>query len=331
MPSDARRFRRFLALALAAHIALLVAARVGRETAHRAGEVADSLVEFDIEPADLPAVQPVSPAVPSPPLPAAERPTHQARRPAVAPPSSDSKASHADDLIGGEVQTGGSAAETWGFSATKGGTWAAIGQAQRDTIASELRNGARQDAARGSKTGGVVEKLDESDVERGFGRGGAVVAAIEEVVRESPTRPVGAVDFMVTIRRVGGVVATLLNGEGPAGFAALTAAIERRVAKATVRIPGGAEGLRVIVRVDARDLLYDGKAPRPNGVKLRASPGAIHATKESVAIELPSVAVLVKAGSCTVAVSPLGIGGDCMLDLPATYQVHGRIVREERL
>ena len=110
-----------------------------------------------------------------------------------------------------------------------------------------------------SQSGGVVEALDAHDVAVGLGRGGAVLALAEEAAR-GPDAPVrGSATLDVTIREGGALAARVVDASGDADAWSRVAATLTHIDPNRLRIPPGAHGWHVVVRVEAKLLFPDGR------------------------------------------------------------------------
>jgi hypothetical protein len=130
---------------------------------------------------------------------------------------------------------------------------------------------------RRSTTGGVAEALAEHDVAIGLGRGGPVLDAVEDAARSSEAPVAGTATFEVTVGRDGHVDAHVVAADGEAeGWERLAASLTSRIDPRRVRLPPGARGWRVVVRVDAREQLADGRDVRTlHGPRGSVEPSAL--------------------------------------------------------
>ncbi|MEO7112609.1 MAG: hypothetical protein ABI183_19340 [Polyangiaceae bacterium] len=105
----------------------------------------------------------------------------------------------------------------------------------------------------------MIQELDAQDVERGFGRGGPVVQAIETAVRDAVPSE-GSATFEVAIEKSGGVSVRVLEAAlNRAEWEKLSDAIVVLVKTKHIRFPATGLGLRVGVRVAASDHGPSGK------------------------------------------------------------------------
>lgn len=130
---------------------------------------------------------------------------------------------------------------------------------------------------RRSTTGGVSEALAEHDVAIGMGRGGAVLVAAEDAARSSEAPLAGTATFEVAVRSDGHVDAHVVDADGETeGWERVAASLTSRVNPRRVRIPEGARGWRVVVLVDARVQLADGRDVRTlHGLRGLLEPSAL--------------------------------------------------------
>jgi hypothetical protein len=189
-----------------------------------------------------------------------------------------------------------------------------------------------------STTGGLAEALDAEDFARGLGRGGPVLAAVEEAAHGSDAPTFGTATFSVVIGADGKVnVDVAAAGGDRAGWEGLRPAIRTALLGKPVRIAPKTRGLRVTVQVEASEQFPGGGRPPPPskmGTTVAGSIGKITETKEHIDIEPPSVALTYRSRNCAagIVVSPGGIslGAGCNPGV-AMRVVAARIVREERL
>jgi len=109
----------------------------------------------------------------------------------------------------------------------------------------------------------MIQELDAQDVERGFGRGGPVVQAIETAVRDAVPSE-GSATFEVTVEKSGKISIKVLEAAvNRAEWERLTDAIAVLVKNKHIRFPERALGLRIAVRVVASD---HGAEIKPKGM-----------------------------------------------------------------
>ena len=212
---------------------------------------------------------------------------------------------------------------------TSGAREARAALARRGDAASEPRGA--------SRSGGLVETLHAAEVAAGRAKGVGAQMAVEAIAR-SPEAPLeGHATFDIAIDRAGKVhVAVTAASSELEGWRALTAPIEALVARKSVNVPDGAKGLRVVVRVEARQQFPDGGSTKGRfGAVAKASPGAIRETKERIDIELPHVVVGYRGRGCgagmVVAPGAVTLGGGCRESTAVVRVVSSKLIAEERL
>jgi hypothetical protein len=183
-----------------------------------------------------------------------------------------------------------------------------------------------------SATGGLAEGLDAHDTAIGMGRGGPVLAALESAATGDDAPFEGAATFDVAIQTDGHVSVALLDGAGAVGEwtkvgEATRAALDPR----RVRIPPGARGWHVVVRLEAKVQYPNGLDPKKLGPRVIASsarPGVLG----------PSVSLAEMGKVCSVSLtlgltlSPISGGCDPSNIGARTLRViHGHITAEGRL
>ena len=133
----------------------------------------------------------------------------------------------------------------------------------------------------GSRTGGVAEGLAAHDVELGMGRGGAILSAAEAAARSSDAPLDGDATFDVSVRS-GVVTARVVGADGDAGaWARVAESLERSVDPARMRVPALERGWHVVVRVDAKVQLADGRDVRSlHGLRGSVAPSALQSALE---------------------------------------------------
>ncbi len=166
-----------------------------------------------------------------------------------------------------------------------------------------------------SSTGGLIETLDAQDVARGFGRGGPARTAAEMATRDAPV--MGSAVFGVAIDSALNVTVDLagVTSDYP-GWARVAEDIKRTIVAKNIRMPHGAKGLRISVRVEAKDQYPDGRDPKSVGGY--AGPGGVGYSGKV----------------CSAGIVGIGIGGGCSpenIGVPAVRIVSARIVSESRL
>jgi hypothetical protein len=151
-----------------------------------------------------------------------------------------------------------------------------------------------------------------ADLEKGLGRGGPVISALEDVVRthDGPVR--GSALFEVVIDGAGRADVHLVSADHEQeAWSQLSGAMSAAVAEQHVRVPSSARGIRMAIRLETRVQLPDGSDPaslgtfvRPTGFQL--APGSM------VAASAPSVNAGVNGKVCSAALH-VGIDGVAIL------------------
>jgi hypothetical protein len=113
-----------------------------------------------------------------------------------------------------------------------------------------------------SATGGLSEGLAERDVELGMGRGGAILTALEEATRIGEAPSFGGATFDVEVRPEGITARVERADSDEAAWTRVAAAIAGTVDPKRVRLPPGARGWHVVVRIDSKIQLTDGRDVR---------------------------------------------------------------------
>lgn len=134
----------------------------------------------------------------------------------------------------------------------------------------------------GSTTGGVAEGLAAHDVDVGMGRGGSILSAAESAARSNDAPLDGGATFDVIVRADGVVQARVSRAERDLeGWARVAASLARTVDPRGVRMPPGARGWHVVVRVDAKVQFADGRDVRSlHGPRLSLAPSVLQAAIE---------------------------------------------------
>jgi hypothetical protein len=228
---------------------------------------------------------------------------------------------------------GADGAEGWSFSVRKGPDVLARGQVSLTSSSQE--SGLPAGPSPASRTGGIAEALADADVQRGLGRGGPAVAALEEVARESDAPARGVATFDVVVNRSGSADVRLESADADFdAWSRLTRAMAEAVTRKSVRIPPGARGLRVTVRLDARVQWPNGKTPESTGTFARTT-GLELGEGTMVPRSVPGVNVGVVGKVCslglTAGLAGAAILGGCdpeMIGAHTTRVVHGRELRE---
>ncbi|MGH7280180.1 MAG: hypothetical protein ACRELY_01535, partial [Polyangiaceae bacterium] len=204
--------------------------------------------------------------------------------------------------------------EPWSFSPTN----VNLGLGDKTgELARQMAQHGQLDTGTKPSPGGVVEGLDAADAARGFGRGGPVVQAVEEVSRDPTAPPEGVAMFDIAIEKNGKIsVSVSESTANREDWQRLTTDIARAVQKKAIRMPEGANGLRVGVRVEAKIRFPDGRDPKKSGAYASGTGVGIHDHGDgTVDLELPSIGVGVRGKVCNAdaRLTILGpmIGGGC--------------------
>lgn len=133
-----------------------------------------------------------------------------------------------------------------------------------------------------SHTGGLAEGLAAHDVEVGMGRGGAVLVAAESAARSSEAPLDGGATFDVVIRSDGVVTARVASADRDVdAWKRVAASLEHSVDPARIRMPASGRGWQVVVRVDAKVQLADGRDVRSlHGLRGSLAPSALESAIE---------------------------------------------------
>jgi hypothetical protein len=342
-----RRWLAFGTIALAAHVAAIVAVRAHPVTAAPASEVArgeETAIEVAETPEELPPSLPDVPRATEPVTatqhatpgarvatreaepatgPAAEGPTE----PAAAPPSASS---------------GG-----WTFDPRKPEditSSAFVARAVRGPLDPSEPSGPPTGV---SRTGGVAEGLDAHDASIGLGRGGLVVTALEAAAAGDSAPFEGKATFDIAIDSSGHVSVSLLNASTAAPqWARLGEVTRAAIDPSRLRIPPGARGWHVVADVEAKVQYPNGVDPKKLGTHVETSGGRLVENKERaeahepplVFEKLPGVTLAHAGKVCTVRITigltPIPISGGCdpsNIGARPMRVVHGHVVSEGRL
>jgi hypothetical protein len=165
----------------------------------------------------------------------------------------------------------------------------------------------------------VIADLDQRDAERGFGRGGVVVSAMESAVRQSGAAPSqGVADIELVLRTDGSQSLKVLASSGN-GWESFGSGVEHLLPKGDVRIPDKSLGLQFVIRVETTLVYADGC------VASRSRHASVPAATASVRTPCGTRAVPLAGPRATC-------GGRRNRGAQATHlEVHARIVSEARL
>lgn len=243
----------------------------------------------------------------------------------------------------GDGTAGGEGNGTWSLSVApidlglgKSGSLGAAGRG------AELRPGEPELVPK-PDPGGLNRALTARDRELGMGRGGPVLAAVEQAIRDG-NGPDGKATFVVRVDRNGTVDVNLRTAErNPQSWRELAAGIQAQMKKARpIRFAPKSDALEVTIQVEADLRWPDGRrvedTSKPGG--FYAEPGILAAgQKKPVAAgkgALPDVGFEAHGKICDLRISlaTLSIGGGCSPEnagVAARRVVHGRIVDEQSL
>ncbi|MEO6419858.1 MAG: hypothetical protein ABIP39_10650 [Polyangiaceae bacterium] len=310
-----------LVVACAAHILLAVVVRPGPAPSPNNDAMAEREIDLTVLDAPEKSTEPpeaerTSPAAASASSSAKAKEIARGRSPAASSAPSDSEAMPTLEPSAPAQKEG-----TWSFQA-QGPIDLGIGKGAQLSSA-ELKSAGRPSEsespgaapAPASSTGGLIESLDAQDVARGFGRGGPARTAAEMATRDAAV--MGSAIFAVKIDVQLNVTVELANVSSDyPGWARVAEDIKRTIVAKNVRMPHGAKGLRISVRVEAKDQYPDGRNPKSVGGYAGAG-GVGYSGKV-----------------CSAGIVGIGIGGGCSpenIGAPAVRIVSARIVAESRL
>lgn len=295
------RWLLFASLAVLAHLALAVAltslpARRAAPPPHR--EPSPELATFDVE--AVPAEQSVergTPAVESSHAPSIARA-------ARLPSSGESTATPTGANTSPEPEPPAPAPTSdseWSFNPAAGAnpvSNAAIARA----VEPQVREFGKQEAG-GWAVGGLAPGLTEHDLELGLGQGGQVLSAFEARARTMDVAVEGWAVFDVGIDS-SGRVSVYVKDASTARDAwervARTAVAD--VDAKRIRIPRGARGWRVAVRIEAKEQYPDGERPKDMGGHVTTT--GFKESKTSMVMEsVPSVTVATRGKVCSAGVN----------------------------
>jgi hypothetical protein len=309
-----RRFAIGLGVATAIHVATIASLRAPRTApiAPRAEDVIEIVTapEPQPPPASVASVAPV-PAPPSiaprsTPVAGAHAPVTAAPPPDPAPPT--------DAVVAAPA---GSAWSAWSLVMKNGAAPSAAASPPSAPPAASRDVQQLLAPPPVSTTGGLREALAARDQDLGLGSGGPVVAVAEDAASRSRT-PVNGVAVLIASFGIDGAVAEVrvvdANGDRTAWDEVATSIAQGMKAR-RVKVPPGAHGVEVTVRVETRWQNPDGSDPDPYKVCI--------------------VGIPCNAGPHrrTIVISPLGIGGsiDPSSAAPPLRVVHARVVHERAM
>jgi hypothetical protein len=188
----------------------------------------------------------------------------------------------------------------------------------------------------GSTAAGLAEALTARDVELGLGQGGQVLSAFEARARTMDVAVDGWAVFDVGIDSSGRVSVAVTDASTARDAwerVARTAVAD--VDAKRIRIPRGARGWRIAVRIEAKEQYPDGERPKDMGVHTKTT--QLKESKTSMVVEsLPGVELAARGKVCSVGVSlqlpfPPMIAGGCNPENAGVREIRvvsGRIVDE---
>jgi hypothetical protein len=191
--------------------------------------------------------------------------------------------------------------------------------------------------ARGSTTGGIAEAFTAHDLDLGLGQGGQVLSAFEARARSMDVAIEGWAVFDVGIDSSGHVsVAVTDASTARDAWERLARTAVADVDATRIRVPRGARGWRVAVRIEAKEQYPDGERPKDMGAHVTTT--GFKESKTSMVMEsVPSVTLAVRGKVCSAGVnwtfpSPVPmIAGGCNpenIGVQAIRVVSGRVVEE---
>jgi hypothetical protein len=282
-------FHRALVLAASVHGAALLVVTVRPTPPAPAPRLAEAPIELSIE-ALTPAPSPPSPLTEArdqetPPAAAATGPQvapraeRQVRRdepepgPALALSASVAPPSSAAPL---PWAAGSADAEERGRKAVAGlfagGTW--IGGLAPDVAPTTGEAPRREPGIDPDKAGKLLrESMGRADQARGLGFGGPVASAARQASLSRLAPIEGAATFEVLTGPDGRVTSVILRGSRGGDWGPVVSELRALLAGQRLRVPEGAPGVAVAVRVEAKRQLPSGKAPEASSVELEGLGG----------------------------------------------------------
>jgi len=188
----------------------------------------------------------------------------------------------------------------------------------------------------GSTAGGLAEALTARDVDLGLGQGGQVLSAFEARARTMDVAVEGWAVFDVGIDSSGRVSVAVTDASTARDAwerVARTAVAD--VDAKRIRIPRGARGWRIAVRIEAKEQYPDGERPKDMGVHAKTT--QLKESKTSMVVEsLPGVELAARGKVCSIGLSlqlpfPPMIAGGCNPENAGVREIRvvsGRIVDE---
>jgi hypothetical protein len=322
----------FASVAVLAHLALAAAVAslpARRGTPVPSAEPSTEVASIDVE--SVPAERPTDPrlAASETNAPIARAVHVHAGRESAATPSETSP-----EPAPPTPEPASSSDSEWTFNPTVG-----TNPASRGVIARGVQPIAREfgeHVAGGSTTGGLAEALTARDVELGLGQGGQVLSAFEQRARTMDVAVEGWAVFDVGIDSSGRVsVAVSDTSTARDAWERLARTAVADVDAKRIRVPRGARGWRIAVRIEAKEQYPDGERPKDMGVHSKTTP--LKVSKDSMVVEsLPGWQLAARGKVCSVGLSlqlpfaPM-IAGGCNPENAGVQEIRvvsGRIVDE---
>ncbi len=328
------RWLLFASLAATAHGALAAALATlpdRRGVAPTREDPSTEVASIEVEP--LPAERPMEAhsAEGETTAPAARAPRLRAERQVAGTPSSTETAPGSELR---EPSPASSSDAEWTFDPTVGTNPLSNAVIAR-AVQPQVREFGEQ-AGRGSTAGGLAEALTARDVETGTGQGGQVLSAFEARARTMDVAVEGWAVFDVGIDTSGRVSVAVTDASTARDAwerVARTAVAD--VDAKRIRIPRGARGWRIAVRVEAKEQYPDGERPKDMGGHVTTT--RLKESKTSMVVEsLPGVQLAARGKVCSVGLNlqfplPPMIAGGCNPENAGVREIRvvsGRIVDE---
>lgn len=193
-----------------------------------------------------------------------------------------------------------------------------------------------EQAGGGTTAGGLAEALTARDVELGTGQGGQVLSAFEARARTMDVAVEGWAVFDVGIDTSGRVSVALTDASTARdAWERLARTAVGEVDARRIRVPRGARGWRVAVRIEAREQYPDGERPKDMGTHVTTT--RLKESKTSMVVEsLPGVQLAARGKVCSVGLNlqfplPPMIAGGCNPENAGVREIRvvsGKIVEE---
>jgi hypothetical protein len=158
-----------------------------------------------------------------------------------------------------------------------------------------------------STTGGLTEGLQARDDALGFWRGGVVLSALEVTARQVDGALEGSAAFDVGIDTSGRVSIAILNASSEyAAWSRVANAAIAAIDPRRVRIPPGARGWHVVVKLEAKVQFPDGRRPKDFGTRFEGPKVAI--VDGNLEVQMPRLTIRTKVADIHISAS--GVDGD---------------------